>query len=208
VNDAYDTPWKEALTRYFPEFMSFYFPAAYRDIDWTRPHSFLEQELSQVVRDARLGCRAHLLTQQTRGQHVKRHAAKWRLARLLYERNWDKQRVIDLFAVIDWMMWVPAEFQSQLLANISDLERTLGMPYMNPFEKRGLEQGRQEGRREGRQEGRQEGVRELLTAQLEKRFGPLSPSIRNQLSEATPETLRQWGEAIIVARRLDEVFPR
>jgi len=28
-SDDYDTPWKDALTRYFPEFMTFYFPRAH-----------------------------------------------------------------------------------------------------------------------------------------------------------------------------------
>jgi hypothetical protein len=55
--DAFDTPWKEALTRYLPEFLAFYFPAASAAIDWSRPHRFLDQELAQVVRDAELGKR-------------------------------------------------------------------------------------------------------------------------------------------------------
>jgi hypothetical protein len=233
MNDDYDSPWKDALTRYFPEFMSFYFPQAHRQIDWAVPVVFLEQELAQVVRDGEMGCRrvdklvrvalrkgteewvlvhvdvqgqydktfaerifiynyriydryrrpvasfavladcrlkwrpdsfkyslfgcemgiqfpavkltdffarldqllsddnafalvtaAHLLTQQTRRQHVKRYTAKRRLARLLYERNWDKQRVIDLFGVIDWMMQIPPEMQMQLMSNIEEFEGT------------------------------------------------------------------------------------
>ncbi len=212
-SDDDDTPWKDALTRYLPEFPAFYFPLAHAAIDWTRPHTFLDQELAQVVREAELGkrwadrlvevathesgtqwvyihlevqgqpdidfaerlfvynyriydryqrpvatlavladersgwkpqrygyelfgCRhylefptvklldytsrletllsdpnpfalvtaAHLLTQQTRHDPQARYAAKWRLARLLYERDWDKQRIIDLFAVIDWLL--------------------------------------------------------------------------------------------------------
>ena len=53
--DDFDTPWKTALTRYLPEFMAFYFPDAYAAIDWRKPHRFLDQELAQLVRDARLG---------------------------------------------------------------------------------------------------------------------------------------------------------
>ena len=30
--DDYDTPWKDAVTRYFPEFMAFYFPSASQQI--------------------------------------------------------------------------------------------------------------------------------------------------------------------------------
>jgi hypothetical protein len=30
----YDSPWKEILDYYFAEFMDFFFPQAYNDIDW------------------------------------------------------------------------------------------------------------------------------------------------------------------------------
>jgi Putative transposase, YhgA-like len=219
-NNDFDTPWKDALTRYLPEFMAFYFPLAYAAIDWSKPHTFLDQELAQVVRDAELGKRlvdrlvevatltsgtqwvyihievqgqpdkdfaerlftynyrlydryrrpvatlalladeglywklerfgyelfgcqvsiqfptvklldyaprleellsdpnpfalvmaAHLLTQQTRNDVQARYVAKWRLARLLYERDWDKQRIIDLFAVIDWLLRLPKDLE-------------------------------------------------------------------------------------------------
>lgn len=53
----YDSPWKEALERYFPAFMAFGFPEAYAGIDWTRGYEFLDKELQQVVRDAELGRR-------------------------------------------------------------------------------------------------------------------------------------------------------
>ena len=56
-NDEYDSPWKEAVELYFPEFMAFYFPAAYAEIDWTQEHVFLDQELREVVQDAELGKR-------------------------------------------------------------------------------------------------------------------------------------------------------
>lgn len=53
----YDSPWKEALERYFEAFMAFFFPHAHADIDWTKGYEFLDQELQQVVRDAELGRR-------------------------------------------------------------------------------------------------------------------------------------------------------
>jgi hypothetical protein len=65
---------------------------------------------------------AHLLTQQTRSQHVQRHEAKLRLVRLQYERNWDRQRIVDLFCVIDWMMQLPPALKKQLMDEIDDLE--------------------------------------------------------------------------------------
>ena len=53
----YDPPWKEAIELYFPEFMAFFFPSAFRQIDWSRGYTFLDKELQQVVRDAETGPR-------------------------------------------------------------------------------------------------------------------------------------------------------
>ena len=56
-SDEYDSPWKDAVEQYFPEFMPFYFPAAYAEIDWTQKHGFLDPELRAMVQDAELGKR-------------------------------------------------------------------------------------------------------------------------------------------------------
>jgi len=53
----YDSPWKEALDLYFPEFMAFFLPEAYADIDWSRGYEFLDKELQKIVRDAEVGKR-------------------------------------------------------------------------------------------------------------------------------------------------------
>lgn len=53
----FDTPWEEALDRYFEPFMAFFFPKAHAEIDWSRGYEFLDTELQQVVRDAELGRR-------------------------------------------------------------------------------------------------------------------------------------------------------
>lgn len=53
----YDSPWKQILQLYFQDFMQFFFPQAYEEIDWSRGNEFLDKELQQVVRDAVLGRR-------------------------------------------------------------------------------------------------------------------------------------------------------
>lgn len=53
----YDSPWKEALERYFESFCEFYFPVVHAGIAWERGYEFLDKELQQVVRDAELGRR-------------------------------------------------------------------------------------------------------------------------------------------------------
>lgn len=53
----YDSPWKNVLEWYFPEFLAFSFPAAHAGIDWTQGYTFLDKELQRVVRDATVGRR-------------------------------------------------------------------------------------------------------------------------------------------------------
>ena len=57
MNTPLDTPWKQILECYFPQFMEFFFPEAYREIDWSKGFDFLDSELQQVTRDAETGKR-------------------------------------------------------------------------------------------------------------------------------------------------------
>jgi len=57
TQDDYDSPWKEALERYLPDFLALLFPQAYAGIDWSKGYEFLDTELQQIVRDAELGRR-------------------------------------------------------------------------------------------------------------------------------------------------------
>ncbi|MCA9388009.1 MAG: hypothetical protein KC653_03090, partial [Candidatus Andersenbacteria bacterium] len=53
----YDSPWKEIIEVFFPEFITFYFPHAAEEIDWNRGYTFLDNELRQIAHDATLGRR-------------------------------------------------------------------------------------------------------------------------------------------------------
>ena len=53
----HDSPWKEALERYFPDFLALLFPEIHAEIDWNRPLDFMDKELQKVVRDAETGKR-------------------------------------------------------------------------------------------------------------------------------------------------------
>jgi hypothetical protein len=52
-----DSPWKEALDRYFEQCLAFFFPRAYSDIDWGRGFETLDKELQPIVRQAKHGRR-------------------------------------------------------------------------------------------------------------------------------------------------------
>jgi Domain of unknown function (DUF4351) len=50
-----DSPWKDILESYFPQFMAFFFPDAYSQIDWSRGFTFLDGELQQITRESETG---------------------------------------------------------------------------------------------------------------------------------------------------------
>ena len=53
----YDSPWKEGIEKFFPDFMKFFFPEIHGDIDWNRSYEFMDKELERTVRDAEIGRR-------------------------------------------------------------------------------------------------------------------------------------------------------
>ena len=66
--------------------------------------------------------------------------------------------------------------------------------------------GEQEGRRKGRKEGRKEGEAILLLRLLERKFGPPAPAVRRRIRSAGAKQLLEWGERLLTARSLAEVF--
>ncbi len=312
TRDDYDSPWKEAIEHYFPEFIAFFFPDIAHSIDWTMGFTFLDQELRSVVRDAETGKRyvdklvkihlkkggeqwiyihievqvsydhvlgqriftynyrvfdnferpvaslviladdnpnwrpnsysyepipgcktgiqfkivkltdyqdqldellasdnvfalitaAHILTRKTRKNDQERYQAKRHLVRILYGKGWDKQKIIDLFAVIDWMMWLTPELAQQLWHDIETIEEQEHMRYVTSVERFEREKLYQQGVMDGESRGESK----LLRKQLERRFGPLPVTVAERLDHANESDLENWGEAVLTAPTLDAVF--
>jgi hypothetical protein len=315
MNDEYDSPWKVALERYFPEFMEFYFPGVFADIDWTSGYDFLDKDLQQVTRDAELGrryvdklvrvrrlsgdegwvcvhievqgdaedvfarrmftyhyrlfdrygkplaslavladanpgwhpdsfgyelfgCRikfdfpavklldwgseidkllesdnafalvtaAHLLTKKTHGNPQERYAAKIRLIRILFACGWGRQRILDLFAVLDWLISLPEDLELQIFNDIRQIEEEYQMPYVTNIERIALKKGMQQGMQQGMQEGMQKGEAQLLLRQLALKFGHIPEDKQRLIESADSQKLRQWSESIFTAQSLDEIL--
>jgi Domain of unknown function (DUF4351) len=56
------------------------------------------------------------------------------------------------------------------------------------------------------EEGRQQGEARLLKRQLEQKFGPLTAADQARIQQADAEELLTWGERLLTARTLSEVF--
>jgi hypothetical protein len=145
---------------------------------------------------------AHLYTARTRHDPESRFRFKRRLVRLLYRHGWDRQRILDLFAVIDWMMRLPDPLEQALWTEIQTIEGERKMAYVTSVERLAVQRGLQEGEEKGRVEGQAELVARLLT----KRFGPLAPEIQARLAQATSDQLERWGERLLDAESPEGVF--
>ncbi|GAB4159838.1 MAG: DUF4351 domain-containing protein [Roseiflexaceae bacterium] len=128
TND-YDTPWKEILEGYFPQFMDFFFPAVYTAIDWSQGHEFLDKELHSISHDAEVGRRIADKLVQVVQRHggrawvlihieIQGHTEKRFAERMFiyYYRLFDRyQRPIVSMALLsdDNRQWRPDHYQQQ-----------------------------------------------------------------------------------------------
>ncbi|MFM8468012.1 MAG: DUF4351 domain-containing protein, partial [Oxalobacteraceae bacterium] len=108
----------------------------------------------------------------------------------------------DLFRVIDWMMRLPKDLQTQLRQDLNTLEEESKMVYITSIEQLAKEEGMQQ----GMQQGRLEGKVQSLERQLRRRFGELPAWVRDRLAQAQEQQLDGWTEAILTAISLDSVF--
>ena len=309
----HDSPWKEALEGYFPEFLALLFPAVHAGIDWARGHRFLDKELQQIVRDAETGRRyadklagvyrrdgrpawvlvhvevqgepeaafaerMFVYNQRLRDAHAvavaslavladadarfrperyrdalwdcslefrfpvaklldwdtaerwaeleasenlfalvvmaqirakasrdveTRKAWKFRLIRLMYDRGYARQTVLELFRVIDWMIQLPPRAEAAFLQDVYAFEETKRMPYVTSAERAGIEKGLEQ----GKQIGYRDGEADLLLWLIEKKFGAAAAgNMRQRIEAADSDTLRLWSERILTADSLDAVF--
>ncbi len=141
---------------------------------------------------------AHLATQSTGGDMDLRQQIKWRLTRRLYELQYGKKDILNLYRLIDWLMVLPKELEMEFRQEVINYEKENTMPYVTSIERFGREEGRQEGRQE-------EGTR-LLRRQLQRRFGDLPVWAEKRLAEATLDDLEQWSDRVLDAVILEDIF--
>jgi len=135
---------------------------------------------------------AHILTQKTRKQHQERYAAKIRLVRILYQRHWEKQRIIDLLYISDWLMQLPDWLNSQVWQELETIEEKAKMEYVTSIERLGMVKGQYT----------------LLKRLLESRFGLLPEWASEKLKNAKSKELEAWSDAIFTAPTLEAVFKK
>ena len=303
----YDSPWKEALEVYFPQFMQLLFTEAFEEIDWSRDYEFLNTELQKVVRDADSGrghvdklvkvytlegietwvlihieiqakadkafnqrmyrynyrlvdcypehnivsfavltnqrnC-AHLgcysvqkwgmklrfdfpvlnlqdwrdkfseleasdnlfsviilaqLTAHNVRDHQQRFNLKLRITRLLYQRGYNKQQVLELFRFIDWMLRLPKELELKLDDEIEIIEEANKVAYVTSIERFAMERGEAIGEIKGEAK--------TLLKLFKLKFGLVSDSAEEKILSADKSQLDIWVERILTAETVEDLF--
>ncbi|MBF0191599.1 MAG: cytosolic protein [Magnetococcales bacterium] len=145
---------------------------------------------------------AHLTGKQTRNQPTERFQQKMRITRMLYERGFSRQQIVNLFRFIDWVLNLPEELDNQFWTNLSNFEENKKMPYITSVERIGEERGRLM----GIQIGRQEEAASMLLKLIRRKFGATPDWVTEKVKLANLELIETWSDNFVFANSVDDVF--
>ncbi|MBY0455159.1 MAG: Rpn family recombination-promoting nuclease/putative transposase [Burkholderiaceae bacterium] len=120
----------------------------------------------------------------------------------------DNPELLRVFAIWIRALIVRQSKHTLALPKIQDMKE-LKMTLAARFEEwahQYEQKGKQEGKREGITEGEAKGEAKLLQRLLVRRFGPLPHHIVDQLSKASTVQIEAWGDRVLDAKQLDEIF--
>jgi hypothetical protein len=142
---------------------------------------------------------AHILTKRTKQSMDERLRVKIKVMRLLYAKGWDKQALLNFFAVIDWLMYLPKALTIQFKHEIHQIEEEDKMRYVTSIERLAIE--------EGISQGISQGKILLLKQVLAMKF-PNADLSRYQISidAAAEDDLVRYTIKAAGASSLDDVF--
>jgi hypothetical protein len=135
---------------------------------------------------------AHLKALETRGDATARYTDKLTLVKSLYDRGLNREKVLRLFRLMDWMLKLPPVLRRQFAEDIDMYEKEKQMPLLSPTE--------QMWRDDGRQEGLLEGIEVSLTLRFGDEGVALMPGVK-QLTDQT--TIAAFLKAIKTAPDLN-----
>lgn len=145
---------------------------------------------------------AYFLARATGRHPDRRLELKVELVQVLLHKGFPPELAHQVFRLIDWMMVLPREAEQRFRERIVKLKEDPKMRYVTSFERI----VREEGRVEGLSDGVRKGQAALIHRLLELRFGSLSAAQVELLAGAELEQLSRWGERVVTAASLDDVF--
>ncbi len=141
---------------------------------------------------------------------LKKKDWKTELARLMFKKGYDKQKIVDIFYFIDWLVKLPEELEELYYKEIQTIEKEENMPYITTPErigfKRGMDIGMEKGMDIGMEKGMDIGMEKALKSMIKVRFGNVSFDIERKINEASKEQLEKWIINFVNSRTIDEIF--
>lgn len=135
----------------------------------------------------------HLRTLETTGNWQKRKEFKLSLMKRLYDQGFERQDIINLYSLIDWMMTLTSELQVEFNQEITQYEEKMKMPYITSIERIGEQRGEQRGELRGKLLEAQQ----LIMRLLKRRVGEIETSLIKQVEALALEPLEELGEALL-----------
>jgi flagellar biosynthesis/type III secretory pathway protein FliH len=121
---------------------------------------------------------------------------KVELVRMLYERKYSRQQIINLFRFIDWLISLPKELEINFKQEVKKLEEER-MPYVTSIERLGRE--------EGIIQGQLQAAQDITLRLLNRRFGEITPEVQQQLKTLKLEQLEDLAVALLDFTKLEDL---
>jgi hypothetical protein len=103
---------------------------------------------------------AHLKTMETQKDYQNRGQWKAKIMQSLYKSGFDNETVVKLYKFIDWLMFLPDEFNEIFYQDMEKFEKEHKMEFITYAERRGIKRGMEEGIQKGMQKGMQKGAQD------------------------------------------------
>ena len=130
---------------------------------------------------------AHLRALASRKKPDKRLKWKTHLVKILYDKGYSRQNILELLRFMDWVLVLPKEFEQRFMATVEFYEERETMRYVTSWERIGLERGVQQGVQQGLEQGLQQGAvttsREDVVEILKTRFASVPDSIEMMINQ-------------------------
>ncbi len=154
----------------------------------------------------------NLVAAVIRFEHPANGAALVELIELLNEWLDGKPELKRIFAIWIRAVLLRQSKQALVLPKVNDLkELKMSLAerfdeWAKEYEQKGIEKGIEQGIERGIEKGIEKGEALLLQRLLVRRFGALPNEIINQIATATSEHIEIWGDRVLDAATLNEIF--
>lgn len=127
-----------------------------------------EEELAEQTNPFSLVVLAYLKTRETAKHPEQRLSWKIALFKLLYQRGYSRQDILELLRFLDWVMVLPEQLEQTFETTVIQYEEEQRMKYVATFERNAEKRGMQRGMQRGELKRAREDVLDILMARFEQ----------------------------------------